>query len=170
VIGLPVLERFGVTLDFRKQQLELRRPGTAYAPAGERVPFERWGENQLVVYGSIDGGRRLALWLGTGLPDAGIGAPQSTFDEASVKPGKFANLVRSVGTAMQGRPWSQVVVSTLTIGPVAKDHVEGWSNAMDVSELWSHGARLDGLLGPKFFAGRRLTIDWARRELLFEGD
>jgi ABC-type lipoprotein release transport system permease subunit len=33
------------------------------------------------------------------------------------KPGHFANLMRSVGSALQGTAWSQVVVPSLTIGP-----------------------------------------------------
>jgi len=68
-------------------------------------------------------------------------------------------MVRSVGTALQGRPWTQVVVSTLSVGPIVKDRLEGWSGAMDYGELWRHGVRRDGLLGPKFFAGRRVTIE-----------
>jgi hypothetical protein len=170
VIGLPVLERLGVTLDFRRQVLELRADTglPATARGGARVPFERWGENELVVYGSLQGARRMAFRVGMGLPEAALGAPQETFDEVGARPGRFANLVRAIGTALQGRPWSQVVASTLSVGPVTMDRVESWSGAMDTTELWRHGARLDGLLGPKFFANRRVTFDWARHELLFE--
>jgi hypothetical protein len=170
VIGLPVLERFGVTLDFRRQRLELRAaralPASVHADA--HVPFERWDENMLVVYGSLQAGRRMAFWLGTGLPEAVFGAPQEIFDEVGARPGKFANLVRAVGSALQGRPWSQVVLSTLSVGPLVVDHVESWSGAMDASELWRQGSRLDGLLGPRFFNGRRVTFDWEKSELAFE--
>jgi hypothetical protein len=170
VIGLPVLERFGVTLDFRRARLELRaaRELPASLHAASRVPFERWDENMLVVYGSLQGGRRMAFWLGTGLPEAAFGAPQETFDEVGAKPGHLANLVRAVGTALQGRPWSQVVLSSMAIGPLALDHVDSWSGAMDSSELWRSGARLDGLIGPKFFANRRVSFDWDKNELAFE--
>ena len=167
VIGLPVLEQMGVTIDFRRQELELRRGG-GYAAKGERVPFERWGENELVVYGSLAGGRRMALWVGTGLPGAALGAPHETFDEIGVQPGRVANFVRSMGTLLQGRPWSQVIVSTVTVGTMARDHVEGWSGAMDPADLWRWGVRRDAVLGPRFFENRRVTFDWDRHELVFE--
>jgi hypothetical protein len=170
VLGLPVLERLGMTLDFDRQQLELRRVASGAKLEGTRVPFERWGENELMVYGSINGGRRMAMWLGTGLPDAGLGAPQETFDEVGVRPGTFANLARSIGTALQGRPWSQVVVPTVTVGPIVRDKVPGWSGSMDAGELWRHGTRRDALLGPRFFTHARVTFDWAKRQLVFEGE
>ena len=110
----------------------------------------------------------MAFWVGSGLPEAALGAPQETFDEVGAKPGRFANMVRTLGTALRGRPWSQVTASTLTVGPVVVDHVNGWSGAMDTAELWRHGARRDGLLGPRFFVGQRVTFDWARHELVFE--
>ena len=170
VIGLTVLERLGVTIDFKQQRLELRAdrglPRSAHVAA--RVPFEHWDENRLVVYGSLQGGRRMALWVGTGLPEAALGAPEETFDEVGAKPGRFANLVRAIGTALQGRPWSQVVVSDMSIGPVVTDHVESWSGAMDSSELWRSGSRIDAMLGPKYFANRRVTFDWVKREMVFE--
>ena len=168
VIGLPVLERFGVTIDFRRQVLELRQPGASVPAHGARVPFERWGENEIMVYGSLAGGRRMALWVGMGLPGAGIGAPPETFVEAGVVPGKLANLVHGMGSVLQGSGWSHVVVPTVAIGPIARDHVEGWSGAMDTSELWRWGVRRDAVLGPGFFTGRRVTFDWDRHELVFE--
>jgi hypothetical protein len=168
VIGLPVLERFGVTIDFPGQVLELRRPEAPVSAHGERVPFERWGENELMVYGSIADGRRMAMWVGTGLPDAGIGASRETFDELGVQPGKVANIVHGAGSLLQGRAWSQVMVSTVAVGPIACGRVPGWSGAMEPGELWRWGVRRDAVLGPRFFAGRRVTFDWARRELVFE--
>ena len=168
VIGLPVLERFGVTIDFRRQVLELRQPGAPASAHGARVPFERWGENELMVYGSLAGGRRMALWVGMGLPGAGVGAPLETFAEAGVVPGKLANLVHGMGSVLQGSAWSHVMVPTVAVGPIARDHVEGWSGAMDTSELWRWGVHRDAVLGPGFFAGRRVTFDWDRHELVFE--
>ena len=169
VIGLSVLEQFGVTLDFRRQVLELRseRGTPATMSGGARVPFERWGDDMLVVYGSIAGARRMTFWVGTGLPDAGLGAPAETFDEVGAKPGHFANLMRSVGSALQGTAWSQVVVPSLTIGPVVSGRLDSWSGSMGSAELWRNGARLDGMLGPKFFARRRVAFDWIRHDMVF---
>jgi len=164
VIGLPVLERFGVTLDFHAQELVLRRPGEAVTAVGARVPFERWGESDLVVYGSIAGGRRMAFSIGTGLPDAGIGAPRETFDEVGLQGGRIANFIHAASG------WSQVTVPTISVGPIVAEHVAGWSGAMGTSELWRLGPRHDGLLGPQFFARRKVTFDWAKGELVFEDE
>jgi hypothetical protein len=39
---------------------------------------------------------------------------------------------------------------------------------MDATELWRHGVRRDAVLGPGILLKRRMTIDWTRRELVFE--
>ncbi len=172
VLGLDLLERLGVRIDFKKQYLELRRERAvtdrSSASIAPRVPFERWTENQLVVWGSIGGGRRLSMIVGTGLPGAGFGGPYDTFEELGLKPGKMANLMRGVGTALQGRPWAAATVPTLSVGSVVGDRVNGWMGAMDPGEAWREGVRLDGLLGPDWFSRRRVTFDWVRHELIFE--
>lgn len=170
VIGLPLLERLGVTLDFPRQRLELRRGGVPAADGYEqRVPWERWTANHLVVWGSIGGGRRLSLIVGTGLPGGGFGGPADVFDELGLRPGKMSNLMRGPGMLMQGRPWVQVGVPTLSVGSVVGERVNGWLGAMDPGEAWRQGTRLDGLLGPEWFRGRRVTFDWDRRELVIQG-
>lgn len=168
VIGLPLLERFGVTIDFPRQRLVLRRSPEVAKSFGQRVPYERWTENQLVVWGSIGGGRRVSLIVGTGLPGAGFGGPYDLFEELGLKPGKMSNLMRGVGTVLQGRPWTQAPVPTLSVGAVVGERVNGWMGAMDPGEAWREGVRLDGMLAPEWFRGRRVTFDWERHELLFE--
>jgi len=170
IIGLNLLRRFTPTLDYKRQRLELRRFDARYEPAGDavRVPFQIWGEQELTVYGSMAGSRRMALVVQTGVPACGVGAPAEVFDEIGIKSGVLSRLVKGAGTWLQGRPWSPVVVPAVTVGPVVKDQVPGWVGALDSSELWWHGVRRDALLGGEFFRGRRVTIDWHARELVFE--
>ncbi len=170
VIGLPLLERLGVTIDFKSQRLEMSRPGTAVTASGARVPFDRLTENQLVVWGSIGGGRRMSMIVGTGLPGAGFGGPSDVFEELGLKSGKMSNLMRGPGMALHGRPWVQVGVPTLTVGSIAGERVNGWMGSMDPGEAWREGVRLDGILGPEWFRGRRVTFDWEKHELLFESN
>jgi hypothetical protein len=170
VIGANLLARFTPTLDYRRCALVLRRPGTAFTP-GEgalRVPFELWGEREITVYGSLNAGRRMALVLQTGVPGCGVGAPSDVFEEVGVRPGSVSRAVSAAGTWLQGRPWASVVVPTVAVGPVVRDRVRGWSGALDPSELWRQGVRRDALLSSDFLRGRRVTIDWDRRELVFE--
>ena len=171
VIGLNLLRKFSPTIDYKAQKLELRRPGTAWSP-GEgavRVPFQVWGESELTVFGTLGQGRRLAMVVQTGVPGCGIGAPQEVFDEVGIKPGTFAKVAKGAGAFLQGRPWAAVVVPAVTVGGIARDKLAGWSGALDSGELWRHGVRRDALLSHDFFRGRRVTIDWDRRELVFEG-
>ena len=100
VIGLGVLRRFTPTLDYDRLRLVLRRPGTAFTPAAgaQRIPFELWGEDELMVPGSISGGRRLAMVVQTGVPGCGIGAPQSVFDEFGIRAGMVARAMKGAGT------------------------------------------------------------------------
>lgn len=169
-IGISVLRRFSPTLDYRAQILELRRPGFADIPSPEalRVPFEVWGENEIMVYGSLAGGRRMGLVVQTGLPDCGIGAPAVVLEEIGIKPGAISRMAKGAGQWLQGRPWAEVTVPSVTVGPVAKDKVRGWSGALADGELWRHGVRRDAILAGDFFKDWRVTVDWPAHELVFE--
>jgi predicted aspartyl protease len=170
VIGMEVLRRFDVTFDFRKRTLELGPIGSAAKLQGIRVPFELWGEDELTVWGSINGGRRLAMSLATGMPGGGLGAPDVVFEEHGLKSGGVSKAIKGAGSWLGGRPWSQVNVPALSIGNVAYDKVAGWAGAMEPLEMWRHGVRRDGLLGPGILLKRRVTIDWTRRDLVFEAE
>jgi hypothetical protein len=170
VIGMSVLRRLDVTFDYRKRAFELNPPGTAAKLQGTRVPFELWGEDELTVWGSINGGRRLAMTLATGMPGAGFGAPDVVFEEHGLKSGGVSKMVKGAGSWLQGRPWAQVNVPSLTIANLAYDRVSGWAGAMEPVEMWRHGVRRDGLLGPGILLKRRVTIDWTKRDLVFESE
>jgi hypothetical protein len=168
VIGLSVLRSHDVTFDFQGRRLTMQPRGTAKAILGTRVPFELWGEDELTVWGSLNGGRRMAMMLATGLPEAGVGAPEVVFDELGLKPGGVSKLVKGAGAWLGGRAWAQVNVPSLTLGSVAFDKQPAWSGAMEPIEMWRHGVRRDALLGPGILRGRKVTIDWTRRDLVFE--
>src|SRR5262245_25286159 len=170
VIGLELLERFTPTIDYQDQALVLRKAGTP-APAtaaSQRVPFEIWGESELTVRGSIAGGRTMAMLLGTGLAGCGVGAPEAVFSEVGVRAGAISRAVKGAGTVLQGKPWTSLSVPTVTVGPLVRDKVAGWSGAFDESELWRYGVRRDAILSHDFFKGQRLTIDWEKNELIVD--
>ncbi|MEQ1832835.1 MAG: aspartyl protease family protein [Candidatus Eisenbacteria bacterium] len=168
VIGMSVLRRFDVTFDYKRRRIEFAPHGTAAAFEGSRVPFDVWGECSLVVWGSANGGRRMAMSLASGLPEAGVGAPESVFEELGLKPGGVSRVMKGAGSWLQGRAWAAVNVPALALGSVAFDKLSGWSGAMEPIELWREGVRKDALLGPGVFLGRRVSIDWQRHELVFE--
>lgn len=170
IIGLGALRRFTPTLDYQKNRLVLRpqgRPFTA-GPNATRVPFEIWGENELTVWGTIGGGRRMAMVVQTGVPGCGVAAPSEVFEELGLKPGGVAKMIKSMGALLTGQSWTEVSAPTIAVGPVVKNRVPGWSGAMDSGEMWRHGVRRDAILSSDFFRGRAVTIDWARHELVFE--
>lgn len=168
VIGMELLRHHDVTFDYLRRRLVLAPLGSAAARVGERVPFEEWGEGELTVWGSLNGGRRMALMLATGMPGAGVGAPDVVFEELGLRSGGVARLVKGAGVWLQGRPWLPVTVPSLTLGRAVFDKQNGWSGAMEAIEMWRHGVRRDGLIGPGLLMGRRTTIDWGKRELVFE--
>jgi hypothetical protein len=168
IIGMSVLKHFDVTFDYGKRRFELAPIGTAAALTGTRVPFEQWGEDELTVWGSIQGGRRMAMMLATGLPGGGVGAPDVVFEEHGLKSAGVSRLVKGAGTWLQGRAWAPINVPSLAIGSQVYDKVPGWSGAMEPVEMWRHGVRRDAMLGPGILLGQRTTIDWKRRELVFE--
>jgi hypothetical protein len=170
VIGLNLLARFVPTIDYEKFRLVLRRAGTPVtADAGAaRVPFQIWGESELMVWGTLAQSRRMGFVVQTGVPACGVGAPDEVFGEVGVKPGAMSRIVKGAGTFLQGRPWAAVVVPTVTVGSVARDKVAGWQGALDESELWRYGIRRDALIAGDFFKDRRLTIDWSAQQLIIE--
>jgi len=170
VIGLDLLARFTPTLDYRKCELVLQAAGTP-APVGDKalsVPFELWGERELTVYGSLNGGRRMALLLQTGTPGCGVGAPAEVFEEVGVRPGPVSRAVGAAGGRLQSHAWAAVQVATVAVGPFVRDKVHGWSGALDAAELWRHGVRRDALLSSEFLSRRRVTIDWQKQVLVVE--
>jgi hypothetical protein len=170
LIGVNLLARFTPTLDYRRCRLELTRRGAArtFAPGAQRIPFELWGEREITVYGSIATGRRMAMVLQTGLPGCGVGAPPEVFEEVGLKPGVMSRAVQSAGSLTGGQPWSGVLVPTVTVGPLVRDKLNGCSGALGSADLWRHGVRRDALLSSDFLQRQRMTIDWERRELVFE--
>jgi hypothetical protein len=170
IIGANLLARFVPTLDYKDCALVLERPdsgaGLAARPGG--VPFELRGEREITVRGALGATRTMTLLLATGVPACGVAAPQVVFDEIGVKPGSIARATGKAGTWMHGPGWAGVQVPTVTIGPIARDHVAGWSGGMDAVELWRSGARRDALLSSDALRGQRVTIDWAGHRLLFE--
>ena len=170
VIGVNLLRRFTPTLDYARRRLDLAplAAGAEVAPGAARVPFEIWGENEIMLYGTLAGSRRMALLLATGLPGAGIGAPSEVMDEIGVKPGGVSRIMKGAGSFLGGRPWYEVGVPGVSVGPLARDKVPGWSGALDSGELWRHGVRRDAILAGEFFRDRRVTIDWQRMELRVE--
>jgi hypothetical protein len=170
VIGLNLLARFAPTLDYHDCALVLRPAGVAItAGAGAlRIPFELWGEREITVYGSLNGGRRMAMVLQTGMPGCGVGAPPEVFEEIGVRPGAIARAMRSAGSRLQANAWTGVQVASVAVGPIVKDKVAGWSGALDSAELWRHGVRRDALLSSDFLRDRTVTIDWQKQELVIE--
>lgn len=172
VIGLNLLRRFTPTIDYKRKRLELRplEGGVAAAagPDAIRVPFELWGECELMVRGTVGGSRKMAMVVQTGVPGCGFAAPNEVFEELGLKGGAISKFMKSMGTIMQGRPWVGVTVPSITVGRMVTDHVAGWSNAMDSAEMWRHGVRRDAILAGEFFENTRITIDWAKQELVLE--
>lgn len=169
VIGLDLLRRFDVSFDLTKRRLVLSPLGSAATRTGDRIAFEEWGEADLMVWGTIASGRRMAMKLSTGLPGAAVGAPEVVFEELGLRSGAMARLVKGGGW-LQGRAWIATAVPTLALGRVVLDKQQGWSGAMDAGEMWSEGVRRDAVLGAGLLMGRRTTIDWKRRELVVEYD
>ena len=171
VIGLGLLRNFTPTIDYRSQVLELRRPGQAYpaGPNAQRVPFEIWGESELTVYGSLNGGRRMAMVFQSGVGGCGVAAPADVLAEVGVRPGRLARAIKGAGSVLQGPAGTGVSVPNVAVGPLVREKVAGWSGLLDPAELWKHGVRRDAILSHDFFRGQRVTIDWERRELVVEG-
>ncbi len=170
VIGINVLRAFTPTLDYVGQALVLRRPGVAFTPpvGTRRIPFEIWGESDLTVWGNLNGGRRMAMMVHSGVPGCGVAAPAEVWQELGIKSGTVSKIMKGAGSWLGGRPWNHVTVPTVTAGTISSGKLDGWSGAMDSADLWRHGVRRDALLSNDFFRDYRVTYDWTGRALVFE--
>jgi hypothetical protein len=172
VIGINLLRRFTPTLDFQRQRLELRPlaadPATVAGAGVSRVPFELWGENEMTVRGTIGASRKLAMVVQTAYPACGVAAPNEVFQEMGIKPGSVGRALKGTGAWLPGHALAPVTVPAVSVGPVARSRLPGWSDGMDAVELWRHGVRRDAVLAQLFFGDARVTIDWARLALLIE--
>jgi hypothetical protein len=56
----------------------------------------------------------------------------------------------------------------VSVGQESRDKVSCWIDALASAEMWRHGVRRDALLSHDFFKDRRVTIDWASHQLVFE--
>jgi hypothetical protein len=169
VIGVQLLRAFRPTLDYRRDELVLRRPDAAWAPAGNatRVPFEVRGESDLFVRATVAGGRPMAMQVHTGFPECGVAAADAVFGEVGLRAGSVSKVMGSASSIMQGNPWARVNVPFVALGGVTQSNVPGWALRGDV-DLWRHGIRSDGYLSHEFFRNGRVTFDWAARQLVFE--
>jgi hypothetical protein len=172
IIGLDILRRLQPTMDYKKHTLTLRTEEAPFQPGPSAmiVPFELWGENEMMVYGTLSGSRRMAFIVQTGVPGCGIGAPRVVLEEVGVKPGAISKLAGGIGGWLQGVPWAQTTIPVVSVGPVVQDKIKAWQNAMGDAEMWRHGVRRDAFLSHDFFVGMRVTIDWDARQLVFEDD
>lgn len=170
VIGYNVLRSFTPTLDYEGQALILRRPGVAFTPTSQaqRVPFEIWGDSDVMVWGSLAGGRRIAMMVHSGVPACGVAAPAEVWQELGIKAGTVSRIMKGAGSWLGGRSWTRVNVPGVTVGPISTGKLEAWSGAMDSADLWRYGVRRDALLANDFFRGYRVTYDWSGRSLVFD--
>ena len=169
VIGLSVLRLFTPTFDYPGAALVLRRPGPFTPATGSRiVPLETWGEADLMVWGHIAAGRKMAMMVQTGIPECAVAAPAGVFNEVGLKSGGMTKLVNKAGSWLGGHSWAKVGVPTVAVGEVSSGKVDGWSGAMDDAELWRHGIRRDAMIGNDFLRPWRVTFDWDARRMVFE--
>lgn len=172
IIGLSILSKLQPTLDYGKWELVLRSGEEPFepGPVANTVPFEVWGEGEMMVYGTLSGSRRMAFIVQSGVPGCGVGAPRVVLEEIGVKPGAISKLAGGIGSWLQGVPWAQTTIPVVTVGPVVRDKIKAWQNAMADVEMWRHGVRRDAFISHDFFEGLRVTIDWDRKVLIFEQD
>jgi len=170
VIGVQVLRAFVPTFDYRRGELELRRPRIrpAYGSGTIHVPFEIRGEADLFVHAVVAGGRPMALEVHSGFPECGFAAPDVVLAEVGLKPGGVSKAMGGASGFMKGSPWARVMVPSITVGGVVQSGVPGWSLKSDGVDLWRYGVRSDGYLAHDFFRGWRVTYDWSARQLVFE--
>jgi hypothetical protein len=168
IIGLELLRRFTPTLDYRHAKLRLGREPPAAKGEVHKVPFQVWGEHELTVWGSLNGGRSMAMVVASAVPECGIATVREVLDEVGVKTTTMSKLFKGPSKLFGGVGLLQANVPNVVVGSATVDRVGAWAGALEARELWWHGVRRDAMLSHDFLRRFRVTIDWTRGELLLE--
>jgi hypothetical protein len=175
VIGAEFLAQFVSTLDYRKNELVLRRrPGAPRvessaqlkqrmtAAGAAAIPLRWVGDHYLLVEGTVCGTVNTAgpmqLFVDTGLAGFGFTAPDSTW--------KAAGIVRD------GTPLQQVTVKSISIGgaghSVEEHDVAGLAGPFPPSLETSTGVHIGGIVSHAFFRNDAITFDFGNMVLWVE--
>src|SRR5262249_54400372 len=103
VIGLELLRRFTPTLDYKHAKLLLsREPPTANGEA-HKARIQVWGEHELTVWGTLNGGRPMAMVVASGIPECGLATVRDVLDEIGVKTTTMSKLFKGPSKLFGGQ-------------------------------------------------------------------
>jgi len=168
VIGLELLRRFTPTIDYKHAKLLLGREPPEAKGEVHKAPIQIWGEHELTVWGTLNGGRPMAMVVASGIPECGLATVRDVLDEIGVKTTTMSKLFKGPGKLFGGQGLLQANVPNVVVGGATEGSVGAWAGALESRELWWHGVRRDAMLSHDFLRNFRCTIDWARGELLLE--
>jgi hypothetical protein len=144
LIGVGLLSHFAVTINFAKGSLTLRPAGRAPAGHGTQSPLLIAGDRYLLMEGTVellrDGKtttQKVLLQLNTGRPKAGF-VPAESF-------------LRGI----TGATLKRVVVAGIEEVPTRLDSAL-FPQGLD----FAFGFPIAGLVGPEFFRGKSVTLDF----------
>jgi predicted aspartyl protease len=168
ILGTVLLYHFLPTLDYPGRRLTLQRRQRAVsaghavkAPAaeGHTVPFWMSGDHYMVAQGTVNGSKPMLFFVDTGLAGAAFTCPESTANEAGIKPIKALER-EGVGGGGKVRA-TPFVVDELTLGPVKSSHkLAGVYGVFPASLEHGQGYRIGGLISHQFFKPYAVTFDF----------
>ncbi len=162
VLGLDVLLRLGVTIDFRERWVVVRQQGSEASEGAAAVPFLTLGGSFLALEGRLDDRRDALIAFDTAGP-----FPVAVSDAAAQDLGHDP---RTLPPA-EGAPSDEIRMLTLEKLAMGSAVIEGVPAATglipaDLSEL--AGAPVDAIVGAIALQQMRITIDAEGRRLLFD--
>jgi predicted aspartyl protease len=164
VIGTEFLAQFVSTLDYRNNELILRRkpgaPGAETsaqlaqrmtAAAAQAVPMHWVGDHYLLAEGTVNGAGPMQFFVDTGLAGFGFTAPDST--------------LKAAGIPRDAQPVQPITVKTLTLGPITEHDVAGLAGPFPPSLQHSTGVQIGGIVSHTFFRAFAVTFDFGNMTL-----
>lgn len=168
IIGLGVLQCFGVEFDIAGAELRLRRASTkAAAPAAGcvEVPFWLTEDLHMIAWGAINRDHPVLMLIDTGQVGFDFAAPLSTVQSAQIElqSADAADAERG-GGAVRVAPFE---LGELRLGAAALVPAQGALEARFPLER-RYGFRIGGLLAYDFFRHYALSLDFSAMRLYLQ--
>jgi tetratricopeptide (TPR) repeat protein len=174
ILGTVLFYRFLATLDYRNEELVLRRKTQKVHAAWQKeiaaghpieMPFWLVGDHFMLAWGKVNDAGPMLFFVDTGLAGGGFTCPESTLKEAGITPDES-----QAGEGIGGGGRVRVVpfsVARLSLGEATEQNIRGmFSGAFPLENVF--GFRVGGIISHQFFRPYALTFDFMAMKLVLE--
>jgi len=169
IIGTCLLYRFLATIDYRSEELVLRRRPAVPAvlpDAAIEVPFMMADDHFMLAEGSLNDGPSTLFFVDSGLGGGAFTCPASTLKAAGIERGSTQTVEgQGGGGSLSAWPFD---VASLSLGAARLKNLQGIAGPFPPQLEWAYGFRIGGLISDGFLRAYAVTFDFDRMMIRLE--